>query len=221
MKGRKHFTQAEAIEIERLIDQKVLADSSKQKGIRAKIRRLGFYASDFGLRGGFTVSDFRSVVTIDGKTSSNKTVSHNKSVVVKAKTTKQKISDEAYIINLCDKVLGLKGVRQHRFDFLRGDTGVKLPVDCFYPSLNLAIEYYERQHSETVKFFDKRITASGITRGEQRKRYDQLRKTELPKNGVNLIIFDYSEFQHTSNKRLIRNKEEDIKIIENKLKKLK
>ncbi|MFS0883479.1 hypothetical protein [Virgibacillus sp. 6R] len=32
-------------------------------------------------------------------------------------------SDEAYLINLCDEILGIKGVRHHMFDFLRGDIG--------------------------------------------------------------------------------------------------
>ena len=30
-------------------------------------------------------------------------------------------SDESYILNLCDEILGVKAVRQKRFDFLRGD----------------------------------------------------------------------------------------------------
>lgn len=57
-------------------------------------------------------------------------------------------ADEAYIIDLCDRVLGLTALRQHRFDFLRGDrdrrgTCRKLPVDAFYPSLPLVIECRE------------------------------------------------------------------------------
>src|SRR5271163_234983 len=31
--------------------------------------------------------------------------------------------DESYVIDLCDRVLRLKANRQHRFDFLRGDSG--------------------------------------------------------------------------------------------------
>ena len=30
-------------------------------------------------------------------------------------------SDEAYVIDLCDRVLGIPGLRQHRFDWLLGD----------------------------------------------------------------------------------------------------
>ncbi len=126
-------------------------------------------------------------------------------------------SDEAYILNFCDEILNVKGLRQHRFDFLRGDSGTKLPVDIYYPTLKLVIEYREKQHTEAVAFFDKRITSSGISRGEQRKRYDELRRTEIPKNGLELIEFDYSEFGHTKGKRLLRNREEDEKIIEIKV----
>lgn len=88
-------------------------------------------------------------------------------------------SDEYYIIDLCDEVLGLKVSRQHRFDFLRGDTGRKLPVDAYYKERNLVIEYHERQHSETVRLFDDKMTVSGVPRNIQRKIYDERRK-EIP-----------------------------------------
>ncbi|WP_208796407.1 hypothetical protein [Flavobacterium fluviatile] len=128
-------------------------------------------------------------------------------------------SDEAYILAICDEILGLKGLRQHRFDFLRGDSGTKLPVDIYYPTLKLAIEYREKQHTEAVAFFDKRMTSSGISRGEQRKKYDELRRTEIPKNELELIEFDYSEFGHTKGKKLLRKRKEDEGIIREKLKK--
>ncbi|KSA13470.1 hypothetical protein [Maribacter dokdonensis] len=228
MKGRSHFTSEEAKEIEELIALKLISDGNTQKGIRANIRRKDFYASDFGLSGGYTVADFRSVVTIGDKAplasaQPTKTAVQKKAITARTKqksaTTKQ--SDEAYIIDLCDEFLKLQGSRQHRFDFLRGDSGTKLPVDAYYPSLNLVIEYYERQHSEAVPHFDKRMTVSGISRGEQRKLYDERRRTELPKNGIDLIIFDYTEFQYTSGKRLIRQKSKDLIIIESKLKHFK
>jgi hypothetical protein len=210
MKGKSQFKPTEIKAIQQLIMQKLNASTTEQKSIRAKIRRLGFYASDFGLRGGYTVFDFNNAIK-------GKIVINNKAKFTKPLKLKTKQNDESYIIDLCDEVLKLKGSRQHRFDFLRGDTGVKLPVDVYYPSLNMVIEYYERQHTETVKFFDKRITASGISRGEQRKHYDEWRKVELPKNGINLIVFDYSEFEHTSNKRLVRDNIKNLEIIKRKL----
>lgn len=76
MKGKAIFTKEEAIVIEALIKQKCEADSSKQVGFRKKIRNLGFYASDFGIGGGYTVTDFRRVVKIIDDI--NKPVSSNK-----------------------------------------------------------------------------------------------------------------------------------------------
>mgnify|MGYP001317778439 FL=1 len=118
-------------------------------------------------------------------------------------------SDEAWIIDICDDVLKRKGLRQHRFPFLLGDPGpsgrsVALPVDAYYPDLNLVVEYHERQHSHRVSFFDDRKTISGISRGEQRRRYDDYRRTLLPQHGYALLILDYSEFDTASSGRLRR-----------------
>ena len=222
MKGRSQFTKEEVKEIEKLIELKLKADSVTQKGIRNKIRKLGFYAIDFGLRGGYSVQDFRNAVAINVKRASASIPNPaNNNVIKPLKVSNslkpKKQSDEAYIIDLCDEVLKQKAYRQYRFDFLRGDTGVKLPVDAYYPKFNLVIEYYERQHLESVPHFDKRMTTSGMSRGEQRKLYDERRRIELPKNGIKLMIFDYTEFQHTSSKRLIRDTVNDIKMIKKKL----
>lgn len=134
------------------------------------------------------------------------------------------MKDEHYILNLCDEVLSCGSSRQQRFDFLRGETspkrkkGTKLPVDAYYETYNLVIEYHERQHSEHVKVFDNKMTCSGVTRGEQRKIYDQRRRDLLPQNGITLIEFSYSDFKHKKNKRLQRIENEDRTVIYNKLK---
>ena len=75
--------------------------------------------------------------------------------------TRTKENDEKYIIDLIDVILQSKARRQHKFDFLVGDPGKngkrrKLPVDAFYPEHNLVVEYKEKQHTETVPFFDKK-----------------------------------------------------------------
>jgi hypothetical protein len=118
-------------------------------------------------------------------------------------------SDEAWIIDLCDAVLGKKAIRQHRLPVLLGDRGpsgrrAQLPVDAFYRDLGLVIEYHERQHTQRVRFFDDRLTVSGVARGEQRRRYDAYRRTLLPQHGYTLVVFDYSEFGHTGAGRLLR-----------------
>jgi hypothetical protein len=223
MKSKPSFTKAEAEEIVRLIKEKLKAEPTKQKGIRNKIRNLGFYASDYGFRDGYTAEQFLSVAKISGNphplttTAKEKKVTLTKPSISQSKLRSQ--SDESYIIDLCDEVLNLKALRQHRFDYLKGDSGTRLPVDAYYPSLNLVIEYKEKQHTEEVKFFDRRQTVSGVGRGEQRKLYDQRRRDVLPKHGIRLIELDYSDFKHTRGKKLLRNKEEDLKVLRKKLSK--
>lgn len=124
--------------------------------------------------------------------------------------------DEEYVLDLCDKILGLKCSRKHKFDFLVGDynsrgKAARLPVDGFYPSVNLAIEYRERQHTEPVGFFDKKniLTVSGVHRGEQRKIYDERRRNILPKNGITLVEISYSDFRYDRSKKIVRHPIED------------
>ncbi|MBR1889018.1 MAG: hypothetical protein IJ816_00085 [Alloprevotella sp.] len=130
----------------------------------------------------------------------------------------RKDSDEHYVIDLCDEILGLKALRQHTFDFLRGDAspnrkGKQLPVDAYYPELNLVVEYRERQHMESVAFFNKDNTVSGVPRDEQRRIYDQRRRDVLPKHGIDLIEISYSDLKHDSRKRLVRDRQADRKVL--------
>ena len=122
------------------------------------------------------------------------------------KTSSRKDSDEHYVLDLCDAVLGLIGKRQHRFDFLLGDAGTKLPVDCYYPELNLVVEYKEQQHTKPNKHFDKPdiMTVSGVHRGEQRKIYDQRRLDVLPKQGIKVVEIFYSDFEIDGRDRILR-----------------
>lgn len=117
--------------------------------------------------------------------------------------------DGIYIVDLWDEILGQQGIKEYRFPFLVGDPGksgrrTRLPVDVYYPRLKLVVEYDECQHSEAVPFFDRRIVASGITRGEQRKRYDRIRRDVLPQHGLSALVFSYGEFEHKKSKRLKR-----------------
>lgn len=225
MKSKPSFTKSEAEGIVKLIKEKLKAEPSKQKGIRDKIRKNGFYASDYGFRDGYTVEQFLSVAKIVGSKTSLapvplvKVPSQPKSITNTVSNPRSQ-SDESYIIDLCDEVLKLKALRQHRFDFLKGDSGTRLPVDAYYPSLNLVVEFKERQHTEEVKFFDKRQTVSGVGRGEQRKLYDQRRREVLPEMGIKLVELDYYDFEHTKAKKLIRNKTADLKVIKQKLNKI-
>jgi hypothetical protein len=138
---------------------------------------------------------------------------------------KSRDKDEDYVVDLCDKVLGLKSSRQHGFDFLVGDPGKngkckKLPVDAYYKELNLVIEYREKQHTESVDHFDKpnKLTVSGVHRGEQRKIYDERRRQVLPEYNIRLVEISYSDFKHNNKKRIIRDDDFDKSVIEQKLK---
>jgi hypothetical protein len=141
------------------------------------------------------------------------------------KTVRPSTKDEHYVLDICDKVLRQTSSRQHKFDFLFGDTNsngtaAKLPVDAYYDKLKLVIEYRERQHTESVTFFDKpdRMTVSGVHRGEQRKIYDERRRKLIPKNGLKLIEISYTDFNHDNQKRIIRNEKQDTEVIREFLK---
>ncbi|MDP9050517.1 MAG: hypothetical protein M3O31_07305 [Acidobacteriota bacterium] len=124
------------------------------------------------------------------------------------------------MIDLCDHALGRTAIRQHRFNFLLGDPGksgrrVRLPVDAYYSELNLVIEYREIQHFQET-YMDRRFTCSGMSRGEQRKVYDQRRRTDLPKYGTQVIELSFYDFEHTRG-RLSRDSVRDEAIIRDRL----
>lgn len=156
-----------------------------------------------------------------GRNLQPKVVPFEKSNIPKLSKTKPKLtgkrneSDEHYIIGLCDELLNIKGSRQHYFDFLRGDLGKngrkKLPVDVYYETLNLVIEFNEQQHTKTVKIFDKpgKLTVSGVNRGEQRKIYDKRKRDVLPKNNIKVIDLVYSDFLCDGKGKLIRDEVKD------------
>lgn len=134
-----------------------------------------------------------------------------------AKSKSVRTRDEACVLDLCDEVLNDKSLRQHRFPFLLGDAGTRLPVDAYYPSRNLVIEYRERQHTEPVAHFDKpdRMTVSGVDRGEQRRIYDERRRIELPKNGIKLVEISYTDFPCDRKGRVLRNPKADQTTVAN------
>lgn len=134
-------------------------------------------------------------------------------------------SDEAYVIDLCEQVLGAEALRQHRFSWLLGDPGTngarrRLPVDVYWPTLGLVVEYRERQHDGPVPFFDKpdRLTVSGVHRGQQRAIYDARRDDLIPAAGLCLVIIKPGDLDSTSRGRLRRNTTRDVQAIQRLLK---
>jgi hypothetical protein len=127
-------------------------------------------------------------------------------------------SDEHYVLDLCDEVLGARGRRQATFDWLRGDPssarprGTRLPVDCYWPDLKLVVEFQEEQHSGPSPFFDRRQTVSGVSRGEQRRLYDERKRLLIPAHALRLVVVEKSAFVVRS-KRIVRDPAGDIAIV--------
>ena len=75
-----------------------------------------------------------------------------------------------------------------RFDTLVGDPGKecrrnKLPVDAYFPGVNLIVEYRETQHYKLLRLWIN-DDSKGVYRDEQRKNYDHVNS-----NGRKTIIF--------------------------------
>jgi hypothetical protein len=124
-------------------------------------------------------------------------------------------SDESYVVDLCDELLGERALRQHCFPWLLGDPGKngqrrQLPVDAYYPDHRLVVEYRERQHEEPVAFFDRRDAVSGVPRGVQRRIYDERREREIPKHGLRLVIVRPGDLAANSRGRLLRRRDADL-----------
>lgn len=224
------FTGEELRKIISLVSELENSERNKQKGIRQRIRNIGLYWKEVGRGMSYTVSNLQRLfedgtLSLDDKTmdelskikadsSDNQSkASENASLRFPVEMKGRKKSDEYYIIDLCDEILGLTALRQYRFDFLRGDRGTPLPVDAYYPDLKLVIEYNESQHTVSTPFFDNRLTVSGVSRGEQRRIYDMRRREVLPKHGIKLVTISYSDFGAT--KRLAREKIDDMTVIRN------
>lgn len=126
-------------------------------------------------------------------------------------------SDEKYVLDLVAEILGEKYEWQKRFDTLLGDPGrkgnrTKLPVDAYFPDSNLIVEYREKQHYQPVSIMDRRMTVSGVPRGEQRKIYDLRKERWAMDNNIRLLVITYINLIHKPNGRLLRNKDEVRRI---------
>lgn len=231
-KGKRFFSQDEMREIIGLVKLKERADKVTQKSIRQKIRNRGLQWEELVGKSTLklTLDNLKRIIEIGTikVEGINIDMASTKENVATKETSKgendskhlssqpvvgkgRKASDESYVIDLCDEILGCKALRQHHFDFLRGDTGTMLPVDAYYPELKMVVEYYESQHTQATPFFDNKQTVSGVSRGEQRRIYDQRRKEVLPEQGIKLIIISYTDFG--TSKHLNRNYVHDLRVI--------
>ena len=125
--------------------------------------------------------------------------------------------DELYVLDLCDRILGF-GVRQKTFEWLIGDPSLatgkskKLPLDGYWEKYNLAIEFQEKQHFKPVPFWDQKKTASGMTRGEQRKIYDQRKVEKTVAQRIRLLHIRQDAFPMAKG-RIDRDPERDLGIL--------
>jgi hypothetical protein len=130
------------------------------------------------------------------------------------------LENERYVLDLCDEVLGLVGMRQHRFEWLKGDPSPKtgnrraLPVDAYYPTKRLVIEFHEKQHTQAVKHFDKPdvLTVSGVHRGIQRRIYDDRRRELIPAHGLSLVVIPLSDFT-VRRGSIVKRREADLNTV--------
>ncbi len=223
--AKTRFSAYEMEKIEQLVRELEKAPADKQKGIRGKIRRIGLYWSEVAGGQAYTVQNLRKLIQLGAIKVEGSPVSLGRVETVTTISSPEKIarsggranSDEQYVVELCNEALGLKGQQQYKFPFLLGDSGSRLPVDVYYQKLNLVVEYYERQHTESVRLFDRRMTVSGVTRGEQRRIYDKRRRTVLPKHGIKLVIISYADFG--TSKKLARNHDMDLLAVKSILNK--
>lgn len=91
-----------------------------------------------------------------------------------------------------------------------------LPVDAYWPSFGLVVEYYERQHHESVHFFDKPdvLTVSGVNRGEQRRLYDLRRAVEIPRHSLALVTIDSTRLAAGRRRMLARDRLHDLPVVQ-------
>lgn len=129
--------------------------------------------------------------------------------------------DQDYVLDICDEILGGRGERERRFDWLRGDQNAAgrrsmLPVDGYYPDSEIVVEYWEKQHTESVPHFDKpeQLTVSGVSRAAQRRRYDELRQNLIPEHGLRLVIIRVADLASRKNGKLRRRRGLDVPVIE-------
>lgn len=126
---------------------------------------------------------------------------------------------QQYVTNLLEDLMGPAEIEK-RFDWARGDSrdpnrrGVPLPFDAVWEGRKLIVEIDERQHGESVGFFDKPdvMTVSGVHRGEQRRLYDE-RKVRLARDHGYTVVRIPASAISMHGRSLARNRDVDRPVI--------
>ena len=98
--------------------------------------------------------------------------------------------DEAYILDLCDDLLGKPSLREHRFPKLLDQTKAPILTAAFFPDRKLAIDFYK-----------------------DKARPDAQREKALAEENVQLVLIDKRVFALNDAGRLIRDREEDRETV--------
>jgi hypothetical protein len=119
------------------------------------------------------------------------------------------LSDEVCAMDRFDEALRAKGLRRHQFEWLLGHPNKsggrrRLPVDGYWPTVGLVVEYRERQHDDDVDFLDERTTISGTDRRTQRRTYDERRDQVIPAHDLVLVVVRPDDFDADRRGRLRR-----------------
>lgn len=129
-----------------------------------------------------------------------------------------KNSDENYLLDMADELLGQKASRKHTFDTLvgnlhkRGKGRTKLPLDAFYKDLKLVIEFFQKE--KNFEDLDEKEQA----RVTQIKYYDQLKKEAVLNKSFRYMKINYAQFECNENEKLVRNTENDTIVLKEILK---
>ena len=169
MKGKNIFTTSQIDEIKKLIAEKVRATEDKQKGIRAKIRKLGFYYSDFSTKkDGYTVADFESLIS----SGQIKNTGGNNKLTEQAITIKPVAAMVLPTSEKTDLTSLLQAFKQNRFDPTT-DSETSIPdksgnyILCLKPNSNLP----KVSITPTITSFDGlKVIYTGIAGGSLKSR---------------------------------------------------
>lgn len=143
MKGKSTFTAKEISTIKKLITEKLHATPSKQKGIRQKIRNIGFYYSDFcSDKDGYTVEDFEALIHTGKVTVIDDSVLSSFKPLNKVLLLENTVREEVISQKSIDVAVFFQAFKANRFDSLP-DNETKIPdmagnyILCLRPNSKL------------------------------------------------------------------------------------
>ena len=126
-------------------------------------------------------------------------------------------SDENYLFDLCDQILGQKALRQHLFHF--PDKGRNFPVHGFYPELELALYYRKPPQSEVVTHLKHISWISGrsIHREKEEEGFLQRCREQLSEKGIRFLEIHHSNFSYNKLERLKKDSQQDMTVLKDLL----